>query len=800
VDRCALFVDAGYVLADGAMAVHGTRRRESVSWDHEGLLQFLSSLATERSGLPLLRCYWYEGSADGRRTAEHDGLADLPGVKLRLTKTRPGREGVESEIHRDLAALAHNKAVSDAMVVSAEEELAPVISDVQDLGLRVTLLHIAADGNWTISRTLRQECDDIVEISAAHLRPYVELISGAEPANGDDQEGGALIPLHPQGNGGRSSAYTAQAQPPAQGSYQAPPAIYTAPVVAEYQRPVPQLPRHAPEEPAAAYDQISYDQAPRYDDVPDDRQPAQPAAPDDPARDLLAGLAAMPVTRQEAGEGWPDQGQSGGQDVAVIQDLPAGQDIPARQDVSAQLEPSGRPNLSAARPAFTAREIYGAPVAVPVPVGAPAPTPVSATSMPPSPLPAPVSAAPDDRPAEFPVSGLRGSDASGYNPGALREPSPVDQDGFQLASGATGSAQIRRLPTRGNGSGASAAYPALGQPGAAAPGSGPLGLPPGQPVNGQVPGGQAEPPAAGQPSEPGAPLTPTYTPASNNAFSGPQPAVGGGTSAMPAGPVPGGPNGVVPSGLAAVPSGPMPVGPVAAGPAPGGPVPGALAPGGPVPAGPIPGGPVPGGPGSAGMAAGGVVPAGQPSGPMAQPALGQAGPGPLPGGPGQAVPFPVGPGGQLAPGGQDGPVSPVNPGGQPGSAGQLGPAGVPNAPVGPPGPGGPGGPVNPGAVNPAGPAGQNMPAFAPAPGQPGLSLADAVQAAHEEGQEFGGSVARDAPALWLEAVLARKPRMPSDLEARLLQGSSLPIDFLLHDEVRHALRRGFWDALERARR
>jgi hypothetical protein len=87
-------------------------------------------------------------------------------------------------------------------------------------------------------------------------------------------------------------------------------------------------------------------------------------------------------------------------------------------------------------------------------------------------------------------------------------------------------------------------------------------------------------------------------------------------------------------------------------------------------------------------------------------------------------------------------------------------------------------------------------------GQPSaaVSLADAVQSAHEEGQEFGSTVARDAPALWLEAVLARKPRMPSDLEARLLQGSSLPIDFLLHDEVRHALRRGFWDALERARR
>jgi hypothetical protein len=80
-----------------------------------------------------------------------------------------------------------------------------------------------------------------------------------------------------------------------------------------------------------------------------------------------------------------------------------------------------------------------------------------------------------------------------------------------------------------------------------------------------------------------------------------------------------------------------------------------------------------------------------------------------------------------------------------------------------------------------------------------ISVGEAVQSAHAEGFGFGEAVARDAPALWLEAVLARKPRMPSDLEARLLQGSALPIDSLLHDEVRHALRRGFWDALERSR-
>ena len=48
-------------------------------------------------------------------------------------------------------------------------------------------MHITADGNWTVARPLRQECDDIVEISGAHLRPFVDLIPGAGPSGRDDQ-------------------------------------------------------------------------------------------------------------------------------------------------------------------------------------------------------------------------------------------------------------------------------------------------------------------------------------------------------------------------------------------------------------------------------------------------------------------------------------------------------------------------------------------------------------------------------------------------------------------------------------
>ena len=522
------------------MAVHGTRRGESVSWDYEGLLQLLSSLARERSGLPLLRCYWYEATVDGRRTAEQDALADLPGIKLRVAKIRPGRrEGVETEIHRDLTTLARNNAISDAIVVSAEEDLAQVIADVQDLGMRVTLVHIAVDGNWTISRALRQESDDILEIGGDHLRPFVELIAGAEPALADEEtDSHAARPLA----NGHSTAPAASYQPvPAGTSNHAPPSIYTAPVVAEYQRPAVQLPRPARETREPREDRV------REDRSREERTP-QPAANGEA---MLTGRQDIP-SRQDNG---------------IRQDNGARQDIPVRPDIYAAPSAGtrGRPEPAAPGPANQSGRSRAAEEA--------------AGYVPPGPQPAP-----DPAVAGAPAAGV-GLEAQQAPPGQLRR-LPSARTATQsnpLGGQGQHSAPSQGLGSQGLGS-------SQGQHSATGPNQ--FGLP-----------GQGSPRSA--------------------PYSGPQP--------------------------------------VANGPAPG------------------------------------------------------------------------------------------------------------------------------------------YQTSAPSQGG-GISLSDAVQAAHTEGQEFGGSVARDAPALWLEAVLARKPRMPSDLEARLLQGSSLPIDFLLHDEVRHALRRGFWDALERTRR
>jgi len=74
--------------------------------------------------------------------------------------------------------------------------------------------------------------------------------------------------------------------------------------------------------------------------------------------------------------------------------------------------------------------------------------------------------------------------------------------------------------------------------------------------------------------------------------------------------------------------------------------------------------------------------------------------------------------------------------------------------------------------------GRAVPLPGPETPPPGVSLSEAVQAAHEEGQEFGGSVARDAPALWLEGGAGPQAApCRRTLEARLLQGSA-PADRL----------------------
>ena len=628
------------------MAVHGTRNRESVSWDHAGVLQVLKNVAREHTGLPLLRCYWYEAAVEDRRGEEPNTLGDLPGVKLRLGRMRPGRrEGVEGEIHRDLTTLARNKAISDALVVSADEDLAQVIADVQDLGIRVVLVHIGAPG-WTAPAALRQECDDIVEIGAAHLRPSVELVVGAEPVSEEERQ--SAYPGRAPANGHGRPGVIGQPQTRPGGSHAAPPAIYTGAEIAEYQRA------------------------------------AQPASSPPPA----AANASGPL-----GTGQPRPGENG----------------------VASLGPGG-PGLAAPPP--------HAP-----------PPPASRPPAPPPPAPRPTAPRP-----------------SAPSPGMAMPPNPAPG---AAPAGAPYSRDIGDYPT----------LPP--QPGVAAQmgtaGSQPGPPPPGQFPSGQLPPGQMPPRAPAPAPQP--------------------PRVGGQHAGLPSPQASSAP--AIPGQHAQHPLPPQQFAPGQPSPQPGQPAP------------PPPAHAVPPGQGMPAYQAAPPPPSAPPAAP-AQPGFGGQLPDVAAARQAAATPRPP------TVGAPPGPALGAPPGAAP-----TAPAAQPGQPLQPPR----GYPADLAGRAPSGPTDQQarqLPGARPHPGavaaapyvpQPGaIAPAEAVHAAHREGFSFGQGVARGAPALWLEAVLARKPRMPSDLEARLLQDSSLPIDSLLHDEVRHALRRGFWDALERVRR
>ena len=625
MDRCALFVDAGYVLADGAMAAQGTR--ESVSWDYAGLLQYFAGVATDRTGLQLLRCYWYEATVDGRRTPEHDTLADLPGLLLRLGRVRPGkREGVETEMHRDLTTLARNRAVSDVLLVSAEEDLAPVIADVQDLGLRVILVHISVDGNWTVSRSLRQQCDDIVEINGAQLRPFAELAGGGEPARYGEQY--ATVYGGRQLSNGHAAGVAAGGHqllsPGAAGLHPAPPAIYTAPVVAEYQPPAPpQLPGRQPQ--------------------PDPGPAARAQAPAEPTP---RGAHESPAARAQAPAEPTPRGAHESPAAPVTQGPPS---VTSGPRPVIQGPPSvfqGSPSVTQSPPpaASGPQPLLGQP-------GQPAhtPQPPQGQALPSQPQPLPSQPVPG-QPLYPPLS-----------PASFREPAAPASP---------------------------AQPPAMPQP----------------PATSEAPAAQASPaPVASPPAPPVSPNTGGQRAAPQSPYEPPSQGTFADAASTPFPSAPAGQFSSAPTGL-------------------------------------------PTRRGGQSQAQGQAASA---SGPQAQPA-------PLPSRPPQVARGPA--------------VRPV-----PTAAASYVPQQTPYSPA-------------PAPTQPA------------APSSTTTSDTDTVQAAHAEGFEFGESVARDAPALWLEAVLARKPRMPTDLEARLLQGSALPIDSLLHDEVRHALRQGFWDALERSRR
>jgi uncharacterized LabA/DUF88 family protein len=174
VDRTAIFVDAGYLFASGSKLVTGDRQaRSQVHLDHELVLALLSELARELTALPLLRIYWYDGASVGPNPA-HVALSYRPNVKLRLglVNAQGQQQGVDQLLARDLTTLARNRAMSDAMLLSGDDDLRSAVEEAQELGVRVQLLGIAPSRD-NQAAALVQAADGVRELTESEVRRFM---------------------------------------------------------------------------------------------------------------------------------------------------------------------------------------------------------------------------------------------------------------------------------------------------------------------------------------------------------------------------------------------------------------------------------------------------------------------------------------------------------------------------------------------------------------------------------------------------------------------------------------------------
>lgn len=185
---CALYVDAGYLLASAATRVTGTSLRGGVHVDHDELVPRLIRQVETDSGLPLLRLNWYDsgGEAGGQPDGVQARLGLMARVKLRLGRLSYAGEqkGVDLRLGLDLATHARNNIVDVAYLLSGDDDLTEAVEEAQGHGVQVMLL-AAPDRHGrphAVSRNLQREADGTALIDPVIIDRFVKPRPKPAPA------------------------------------------------------------------------------------------------------------------------------------------------------------------------------------------------------------------------------------------------------------------------------------------------------------------------------------------------------------------------------------------------------------------------------------------------------------------------------------------------------------------------------------------------------------------------------------------------------------------------------------------
>lgn len=175
MERVAVFVDAGYFWVQVCKTINGTyKHRREVAIDYDKMRQrFIQEVETQFPGNSFLRIYWYDGPGQHGKTQDHTLIDALDDVKLRLG-SRNGygnQKGVDGLIISDLINLTQQRAITSALVITGDADIAPGIVAAQSMGLRVHLLSIGSTG--ATSPMLSAEVDRKRAWDASILHAFV---------------------------------------------------------------------------------------------------------------------------------------------------------------------------------------------------------------------------------------------------------------------------------------------------------------------------------------------------------------------------------------------------------------------------------------------------------------------------------------------------------------------------------------------------------------------------------------------------------------------------------------------------
>ncbi|MGO3325371.1 NYN domain-containing protein [Gordonia sp. (in: high G+C Gram-positive bacteria)] len=199
---CALYIDAGYLLAAAATRVTGTSLRSGIHVEYVKLISSLIDTAQELSGLPLLRVHWYDSARNGVPDARQERIGEIPRVKLRLGRFGMDGEqkGVDLRIGLDLVTHARNDASDVFFVLSGDDDLTEAVEESQVHGILVSLLAVPnLEGRpHGVSRHLIRAADDIHTVDGAAIdNAVVKIEQPPVPCVDEPLPAAAAVPPAP---------------------------------------------------------------------------------------------------------------------------------------------------------------------------------------------------------------------------------------------------------------------------------------------------------------------------------------------------------------------------------------------------------------------------------------------------------------------------------------------------------------------------------------------------------------------------------------------------------------------------